>query len=472
MSDSDLRLFDTMARGLRLFVPREPGQARVYSCGPTVYGPAHVGNFRSFLFADILVRYLRYRGLTVTWVMNLTDIDDKIIAAASTAGLPFREITTRYETQFLADAQTLGMSRPDVLPRASEHIEAMSALIVKLLADGHAYQTPDGSVFFKLASSPRYGQLAGLTPGVVAQMQTGARVEADEYGKDDIRDFALWKGQKASEPSWDTPFGPGRPGWHIECSAMSMAHLGPTLDIHTGGVDLVFPHHTDEIAQSESVTGVTFSRYWLHCAHLASAGAKMSKSVGNIERVADVLGRGISPRVLRLALIGAHYRSPLAFGEGALATASTQVERLDHLMGKLAAYENAGPDNERLPVLLASARTSFEAAMNKDLNVPGALSATFKLARELNRRLESQTLSAGDARRASATLRELDRVLAILPTTTPDETPDPASADLLARRVATRAAHDWAESDRLRAELATRGWVVEDTSEGQRAHRS
>ncbi len=276
-----IRLGDTLTGEVRPLEPLEDGHVRIYSCGPTVYGPAHIGNFRSFLFADVLVRYLRWRGLRVTWVMNLTDIDDKIIRGASAEGVPYRVLADRYVDRFLADADALGMTRPDVLPRATEHIPQITALVTTLLERGHAYRTEDGSIFFRIASWPSYGRLARLDP---SQQRVGERVEADEYAKDDVRDFALWKGPRDGEPSWDTAIGPGRPGWHIECSAMSMAHLGPSFDIHTGGVDLVFPHHEDEIAQSEAATGVPFVRTWLHCAHLRMGGEKMAKSTGNIAR--------------------------------------------------------------------------------------------------------------------------------------------------------------------------------------------
>ena len=250
-----IRLQDTLTGELRPLEPIEPGHVRIYSCGPTVYGPAHIGNFRSFLFADLLVRYLRYRGLRVTWVMNLTDIDDKIIRGAAAEGISHTELADRYAARFLADADALGMTRPDALPRATEHIPQITDLVSTLLERGHAYRTDDGSIFFRIASWPAYGRLARLDPEA---MRVGERVEADEYGKDDVRDFALWKGPKPGEPSWSTAVGEGRPGWHIECSAMSMAHLGPSFDIHTGGVDLVFPHHEDEIAQSEAATGQPF----------------------------------------------------------------------------------------------------------------------------------------------------------------------------------------------------------------------
>ena len=311
-----IRLHDTLAGQVRPLEPLEPGHVRIYSCGPTVYGPAHIGNFRSFLFADLLVRFLRYRGLRVTWVMNLTDIDDKIIRGAAAEGITTSVLTDRYVERFLADADALGMTRPDVLPRATEHIPQITDLVGTLLAKGFAYGTEDGSIFFRIASWPAYGRLARLDPDA---MRVGERVEADEYGKDDVRDFALWKGPKPGEPSWQTAIGVGRPGWHIECSAMSMAHLGPSFDIHTGGVDLVFPHHEDEIAQSEAATGLPFVRTWMHCAHLRMGGEKMAKSTGNIARVGDLVASGVSPRALRFALIAVHYRAPLNYSDESLA---------------------------------------------------------------------------------------------------------------------------------------------------------
>ena len=279
-----ITLQDTLSGEIRRLAPLEPDQVRIYSCGPTVYGPVHVGNFRSFLFVDLLVRYLRYRGLRVKWVMNVTDVDDKIIRGAAAAGVPIEELTERWTNRFLEDAEALGMTRPDVLPRATEHIPQIVALIETLIERGHAYRTDEGSIFFRISSWPAYGKLARLDP---ANLRVGERVEADEYAKDDVRDFALWKGAKPGEPSWSTSIGEGRPGWHIECSAMSMAHLGPSFDIHTGGVDLIFPHHEDEIAQSEAATGQPFVQTWLHCAHLQMDGRKMAKSAGNIARVAD-----------------------------------------------------------------------------------------------------------------------------------------------------------------------------------------
>ena len=461
-----IRLHDTLSGEIRPLEPLEAGHVGIYSCGPTVYGPTHIGNFRSFLFADVLVRYLRYSGLNVTWVMNITDIDDKIIKGAAAIGTSIDELTGRWLDVFLADAAAVRMTRPDVLPRATQHIEEMVGLIEKLLERGHAYRTDDGSIFFRISSWPAYGTLARLDP---EQMRVGERVEADEYGKDDVRDFVLWKGPKPGEPSWDTAIGPGRPGWHIECSAMSIRHLGASFDIHTGGVDLIFPHHEDEIAQSEAATGKPFVRTWLHSAHLQMSGAKMAKSTGNVARVKDLLESGIEPRALRYALISVHYRAGLNYTPDSLAAAAAAVDRLDALAAALAAYREERPDDPELTASLDAARSAFEAALDDDVNISAALGALFDLVRELNRRIDARSLSTADAGRAADWLRQTDRVLGVLP-----EEADALEAELQAlldERVAARTARDWAASDRLRDELAARGIAVEDTRDGQRWRR-
>jgi len=467
-----IRLHDTLSGETRPFEPLEPGHVRVYSCGPTVYGPAHVGNFRAFTFDDLLVRYLRYRGYRVTWVMNLTDVDDKIIRAAAAEGVGIDEIAARYTAVFLADLETLGIRTPDVMPRATDNIPQMVELIGRLLDRGHAYRTDDGSIFFRIASWPDYGRLARLERVGEGEMRVGERVEADEYGKDDVRDFALWKGPKPGEPSWDTALGPGRPGWHIECSAMSMRYLGETFDIHTGGVDLVFPHHTDEIAQSEAATGKTFVRFWLHNAFLQMGGHKMAKSAGNIERVPEIVAGGTPPRALRLALISAHYRTALSFGPESLAAARAAIERLDALVAALEAYRSEGPDDPTLPDLLEGTRAAFVAAMDDDLSISPALAAVFDLVRETNRRIAVRSLSSADARAALAALRDLDQVLGLLAEDGGEAALAPRLQALLEAREAARAAKQWAESDRLRDELAASGITVEDTRDGQRWRRT
>jgi cysteinyl-tRNA synthetase len=461
-----LHLRNTLGGALEAFQPLDPALVRIYSCGPTVYAPAHVGNFRSFLFADLLVRYLRWSGFAVRWVMNITDVDDKIIRDANAAGIPIAELTGRYTDVFLADLRRLRVTPPDELPRATEHIPQMVALIATLIEKGHAYRTDDGSIFFRIASWPAYGRLAHLDP---AQQRPGERVEADEYGKEEVRDFALWKAAKPGEPSWPTDLGPGRPGWHIECSAMSMHYLGPSFDAHTGGVDLVFPHHEDEIAQSEAATGLPFVRTWMHCAHLAMGGHKMAKRAGNIERPADVYARGFSPRALRYALLAAHYRAGLDFSDASLQAAAAAVERLSTLLAALDAYREERPDDATLPALVHDTRAAFAAALDDDLNVAPALAALFEFVREVNRRLDVRAISSADAAAAAAFVRDLDRVLAVAAEEPPDLPADLAA--LLEARAAARAARDWARSDRLRAQLAEAGVVVEDTRDGQRWRR-
>jgi cysteinyl-tRNA synthetase len=363
----------------------------------------------------------------------------------------------------------LRITPPDVMPRATEHIPDMATLIGTLLERGHAYRTDDGSIFFRIASWPAYGMLAKLDP---SQQRVGERVEADEYSKDDVRDFAVWKGPREGEPSWETPIGPGRPGWHIECSAMSMRHLGPSFDIHTGGVDLIFPHHEDEIAQSEAATGQRFVTTWLHCDHLRVGGEKMARRSGQFLRPSDVLEQGWSARALRYALLAAHYRAPLEFGDETMPAAAAAVERLSTALAALdlaATRIESPPDDPEVGGLLEATRTAFETALDDDLNIAPALAAVFDLVREVNRRLAAGSLSAADARRVAEALRDLDRVLAVMePDGTGDGQPSEEVASLLDERVAARAARDWARSDALRDQLATLGILVEDTRDGQR----
>ena len=461
-----LQLRDTLSGATRPFTPLNPKEIGIYSCGPTIYGPAHIGNFRSFLFADLLVRWLRASGHAVRWVVNLTDIDDKIIRAAAKEGEEIRALTDRWEAVFRSDMEALRMTQPDVMPRATEHIPEQIALVERLLEKGHAYKTEDGSIFFRIASWPNYGTLARLDPEA---MRVGERVEADEYSKDDVRDFVLWKAAKPGEPSWEAPFGAGRPGWHLECSAMSMRYLGESFDLHTGGIDLVFPHHEDEIAQSEAASGKRFVGTWLHCAHLHVSGDKMSKSLGNIARVSDLLAEGVEPRALRLALISAHYRTSLNYTPDSLPAALAAIERLDAFDAALTARtvrvdEAAGGVSAEGAALAAITRERFAAAMNHDLAVPEALGALFDFVREGNRLLNANC-SAATAAALQEALKELDQTLGILPAAIAL----PAGAEeLLAARVAARAARDFAASDRLRDELAALGVLVEDSRDGQR----
>jgi len=461
-----VRLHDTLTGETRPFTPLRPDEVGIYSCGPTVYGPAHIGNFRSFLFADLLVRHLRWRGYAVRWVMNITDIDDKIIKGASAGGTAITTLADRYLDRFLRDADALRMTRPDELPRATAHIDEMVDLIEILLDRGHAYKTDDGSIFFRIASWPGYGRLARLDPD---NLRVGERVEADEYAKDDVRDFALWKAAKPGEPSWPTRIGEGRPGWHIECSAMSMAALGPSFDLHTGGVDLIFPHHEDEIAQSEAATGKPFVATWLHCAHLQLGGSKMAKSTGNIARVGDLLESGVSPRALRYALISVHYRAALNHSDDSLAAAAAGLARLDAFVTALRTYDEPAEADPSLADVLATARERFGAALDDDLNISAGLAAVYDLVREGNRRIEARSMSTADAGAILDTLGDLDQVLGLLPD--PDDGLPADLQALLDARAAARARRDWAESDRLRELLAERGVAVEDSRDGQRWRR-
>ena len=461
-----LRLTNTLGGRVEELQPLEPGHVRMYSCGPTVYGPAHIGNFRSFLVADLLRRYLAWSGQRVTWVMNITDVDDRIIRDLAASGGTLDELTMPHIERFLADLATLRVMTPDVMPRATQHVPEMGALIATLLERGHAYRTDDGSIFFSISSWPSYGRLARLDP---TQLHQGERVAADDYDKDDVRDFALWKGARDGEPSWTTPIGAGRPGWHIECSAMSMKYLGRSFDIHTGGIDLIFPHHENEIAQSEAATGEPFVRTWLHCAHLQLGGQKMARREGNIYRPAEIYELGFRPAELRYALLATHYRAPLEFGDDTLPNARAALERLTTALLALDAYTEERADEPSLAGRLAVARADFAAGLDDDLNVSAGLAALFDLVRDLNRLMDERALSTADARRGAAALRDFDRVLAVLDE--PAELPAGA-ADLLERRATARAARDWAAADGLRGELAALGVAVEDTRDGQRWRRS
>jgi cysteinyl-tRNA synthetase len=456
-----LRLTNTLGGALEEFTPLEPGHVRIYSCGPTVYGPPHIGNFRAFLLGDLLRRYLEWSGLRVTWVMNITDVDDRIIRDLQAAGTTLAELTAPHAAEFLANLERMRIGPPTIV-RATEHIPEMAARIARLMEAGHAYRTDDGSIFFDISSWPAYGALAKLEPGAAQQTE---RVAADDYGKDDVRDFALWKGPKPGEPTWQTEVGEGRPGWHIECSAMSMKALGETFDIHTGGVDLIFPHHENEIAQSEGATGKKFVRFWLHNAHLHLGGEKMARRVGNIYKPAEIYAEGYTPAELRYALMATHYRAPLDWGDDTLDHARAAVERLSAAVAALDAYAEKRADDPELDGAIEGARDAFKTAMDDDLNISGGLAAVMELVRDLNRRVDGRSLSSADARRAAAALRDFDSVLGVLPEA---ETLPEGAVELLEQRAAARAAKEWAKSDELRDRLAEMGVTVEDSRDGQR----
>jgi cysteinyl-tRNA synthetase len=450
-----------------------PGEIGLYTCGPTVYNDTHIGNLRTFLFEDLLRRTLRTFGHRVTQVMNITDVDDKTINGARAAGLSLDDYTVPFIAAFLADLDALHVERAERYPRATEHVPEMIALVERLLARGVAYEA-DGSVWFRIAADPDYGRLSGFD---LAQVRRGERVASDEYEKEDVRDFALWKAAKPDEPAWDSPWGRGRPGWHVECSAMSMKYLGETFDIHCGGVDNIFPHHENEIAQSEAATGKPLANLWLHAEHLIVDGEKMSKKLGNQYTLADVLAHGGSPRALRYLLLSVHYRQKLNFTWESLDAAAAALRRVDEMLFRLAHSREGGEPIGTLAGAAENLQRDFAAALADDLNVAEALAAVFRFVREVNVAIEDRRLGAGDHERVIEALADVDRVLGVLDADEWGEGDDPeAAADpeverLVAAREAARQARDWAAADRLRAELSERGVVVEDTPQGPRWKR-
>lgn len=492
-ADMSIRFHNTLTRRTEDFVPMEPGKVRLYTCGPTVYNFAHIGNFRAYLFEDLLHRHLEFRGLDTTQIMNLTDVDDKTIKGAIAQKVPLKEFTKPFIDAFFADLRTLNVTPADRYPAATDHIPEMIAIIETLIAKGHAYQSDDRSVYYRIDSFPHYGCLAHIDR---AGMRSGVRISTDEYEKDNVADFALWKAwdEKDGGIVWDSPWGRGRPGWHIECSAMSMKYLGESFDLHTGGVDNVFPHHDDEIAQSEAATGKKFVNYWLHCAHLVVDGKKMSKSAGNFFTLRDLLGKGWSGREIRYVLLATHYRMSLNFTFEGLAAARTALQRLDEFRARL--YETSklatqtsssssssssekpgsriededeGRRTRTIPDWAAMGLAAFTAALDDDLNISGALAALFDLLRDGNRALDRKELAPGDAAAVLKLWNDLDRVLGFLQPPAAD-----VPAEILAlveQRQQARKNKDWAASDKARDELAAMGWEVKDTPQGPKVKR-
>jgi cysteinyl-tRNA synthetase len=460
-----VKVYNTMTRTKEELVPLTPGEVRMYVCGVTVYDLSHIGHARSALVFDVLRRYLSFRGYRVTFVRNFTDVDDRIIRRANEAGVPATEISERYIAAEREDMASLGILRPDVEPKATEHIREMIALIDRLIARGIAY-TVDGDVYFEIARFPAYGKLSGKN---LEDLLAGARVQVDER-KRDPRDFALWKAAKPGEPSWDSPWGPGRPGWHIECSAMAMRYLGESFDIHGGGDDLIFPHHECEVAQSEAATDRPFSRYWIHNGMVNMGKEKMSKSLGNTLLIRELVKRH-DPDAIRLLLLGTHYRNPVEWSEERVQDSARAMERFTRLFGDpLAACTPAGP----LPERYAAFRAQFEAAMDDDLNTPQALGVLFEMARTLHE--ERERAQADPTARAAlaagvAELGVLGGALGLFERRGQASGPPPEVERLLAERVAARERRDFRRSDELRAEIASRGWAIEDTAAGPRLTR-
>ncbi|HUP02301.1 MAG TPA: cysteine--tRNA ligase [Gemmatimonadota bacterium] len=463
-----LTFYDTLRREPVAFAPLEPGRVRIYTCGPTVHDFPHIGNLRTFLFEDLLRRVLEVRGFAVTQVMNLTDVDDKIITKARAGGVTIAEYTERYTEAFFEDLETLRLERAEAYPRATEHIGSMVALIERLEAAGHTYRTDDGSIYFRIATFPGYGKLSRID---LSGMEDGARVAADEYEKEDPKDFALWKAAEPGEEAWETPLGRGRPGWHIECSAMAMAYLGETFDIHTGGVDNIFPHHENEIAQSEAATGRSFARIWLHAEHLVVDGRKMAKSLGNFYTLRDLLDRGYRPRAIRYLLLSVHYRSPMNFTFAGLDQAAASLDRLADFARRLETLPMGCMSNPAVAERTRRARAEFDAALDDDLNSSRALGAVFEWVRDFNRWIDEDRLTVVDRPECEALLAAFDRIYDVL-------APDPGESELsaeiealIAEREAARAERDFARADAIREALAGRGVMLEDTPQGVRWKR-
>jgi len=460
--DEVFRLFNSLSLQKEVFEPLEPEGVRLYTCGPTVYDYAHIGNFRTFVFDDLLRRYLAYKGYRVTQVMNITDVDDKTIRGSQEEGISLEEHTARYTEAFFEDFHTLNIERAEHYPAATEHIAEMVELVKRLTARGYTYEV-GGSTYFRIAAFPEYGKLSHIV--VDRDASTFSRVEADEYGKEAARDFALWKAWSDAdgEVAWDTEIGRGRPGWHIECSAMSMKYLGEQFDIHTGGIDNMFPHHENEIAQSEAATGEPFVKYWLHCQHLLVDNKKMSKSLGNYYTLRDLLAEGYKPKAIRYELLSTHYRQQHNFTLEGLKASGQSVQRLLDFMANL---RRCDADESTIGDLLAMTEVSFERSLDDDLNISAALAAVFDFVREANRLMAAGKFGPGNARHATAMMQRFDTALGLL-----EEEPLEADDELqrlIEEREEARRTKNYARADEIRAELRSRGCVVEDTPEGPR----
>jgi cysteinyl-tRNA synthetase len=467
MTEIPLRLYNTLTRRLEDFEPIEPDHVRLYTCGPTVYDFSHIGNLRTFLFEDVLRRTLELGGLRVTQVMNLTDVDDKTIRESSAAGLALRDYTARFIEAFFEDLDTLRVERAEHYPRATDYIPQMVELVERLEAAGHAYRS-DGSIYYRISTFPGYGKLSGVRP---EQNLVGARVDNEEYEKDDARDFVLWKGAREGEPVWETAVGPGRPGWHLECSAMSMALLGERFDIHTGGVDNIFPHHENEIAQSEGATGEVFARYWLHAEHLVVEGEKMAKSKGNFFTLRDLLDQGHDPLAIRYLLISVPYRQKLNFTMDGLHAAAQAIDRITNTLRRLANTPPAeGPGDLALAVVAEFVR-EYRDALADDLNTARALGALHTLLRRINTALDGHGISLKVRSELDEGFALVAAVLDIIPTGDDAAGADDAIQRLVDERIAARADRNFARADEIRGQLTAMGIVVEDTPHGAVWHR-
>jgi len=469
-----LKVFNTETRSLGAFVPLETGKVRVYACGPTIYDHAHIGNFRTFLFFDTVHRHLEWSGYDVRFVMNLTDVDDKTIKGAVAAGKSVADFTRPFGEAFLADCDRLGMLPADSYPRATAYIRPMVDFVARLIESKHAYVAEDGAVYFSVASFPRYGRLKGID---TSTLMAGARVSQDEYEKEDARDFALWKravsADEQAHAAWDSPWGRGRPGWHLECSVMSLTELGETLDFHLGGEDLVFPHHENEIAQSEASTGKPFVRNWLHVKHLQVEGRKMSKSLGNFVTVRQLLDEGYDPASIRHQLLSAHYRADLNFTRAGLDASRSAVQRLVDFDDRLAAAPTGGSTPTELPRIAAETVDAVRVAMDNDFNTADALGALFGMVSRVNTVLDARApVPAAELKSVRDALASTDQVLGLLQVARVSRSVDDGVSAWVEERIEARAdarkRKDFAAADAIRAEIAARGITIEDGPGGTR----
>jgi cysteinyl-tRNA synthetase len=464
-----LRLTNTLTGATEPFAPADGATVRMYACGPTVYNYAHIGNFRTYVFEDVLRRHLRSKPWKLVHVMNITDIDDKIIKTSVETGKGIKDYTTPYVEAFFEDSARLRIEPPDVITHATDYIPEMIQLVERLLQSGHAYREGD-SIYYRISSFPAYGKLSRLDR---RELKVGARIDADEYEKEQPNDFVLWKAPKVeNEPRWDAPFGVGRPGWHLECSAMAMKNLGMTLDIHCGGVDNIFPHHENEIAQSEAVTGVPFVRFWIHGEHLLVEGEKMSKSKGNFYTLRDlIIEKGYDPQVIRYLLLSVQYRKQLNFTFDGLLAAQRSLDRIKEFLFRLKSASLRPGSSEQLSEALSRAQSQFEAGLDDDLNTAQALAAVFELIRESNAALDSGDMREDNRAATVKWFSVVDDRLAIVPAVEHLVQADDEIDALVAERNAARKNRDFAASDRIRQQLLDRGIIIEDTREGTKWRR-
>ncbi|MGD0405428.1 MAG: cysteine--tRNA ligase [Candidatus Bathyarchaeia archaeon] len=468
-SQSSICFFNTLTRKKEIFKPLEAGKVKMYTCGPTVYDFAHIGNFRAFLFEDLLKRWLVSRGFKVTHVMNLTDVDDKTIKGSQKQQVPLKQFTDFYVKAFFEDIKALNIQPADVYPKATDHIPEMVALIKTLMAKGYAYRGEDGSIYYAISKFPDYGKLSKIK---TAELKAGARVSQDEYAKEEAQDFALWKAWTPEDGDvyWETELGKGRPGWHIECSAMSMKYLGETFDIHCGGVDNIFPHHENEIAQSEAATDKKFVNYWLHNEHLLVEGKKMAKRFGNFYTLRDLLAKGYDPIAIRYLLLSTHYRQQFNFTFEGLEAAKAAVDRLRNFVRRL--HDTDGKDSKgKVAVLNAKLEACFGGSMDDDLDIGTALASLFDFVREVNNLLDANRVSKAEAAEVGGLIMQIDAVLGAIGEVKMQEALPVEIDALVQKREEARKAKNWKEADAIRTQLKAMGIVLEDTAQGVRWHK-